>query len=357
VLFPLTLAIAAGCSRGPDLVSESGAVASGASLAALGGGFAVAWSDTRDGNAEIYMRLLDAQGRAAAPERRLTNDADASVDADLVPLEGAVAVAWTARKGSADAQPQLGVWTSEGRERWRIPIARAGRNAIVRAGRRGLFCAWIEDEAGGAASVRGGWWTLDGKPLVEAQRLAPAGRTTSILNAAVDRYDTAWVVFAAAAGTRSEELFLVRGGSPPVRLTDDDGVPSKGGDVALSGSLAAFTWSDERDGNPEVYLAVIADGDLTRFQPRARRLTMTGGASIAPALAWNGPLLGVAWSDASDGQPDVYAQIFSTAGRELEPIARLTDTSAESMAPAIAPGGETFAIAWSESGIAFTMHP
>ena len=44
-------------------VSQSGAGAYEVALAGDDAGFAVAWYDTRDGNPEIYMRLLDESGK------------------------------------------------------------------------------------------------------------------------------------------------------------------------------------------------------------------------------------------------------------------------------------------------------
>lgn len=55
----------------PIHVSHSGGTYE-AALATDEKGFAVAWYDTRDGNAEIYIRLLDGNSRLSGPERRLT---------------------------------------------------------------------------------------------------------------------------------------------------------------------------------------------------------------------------------------------------------------------------------------------
>ena len=77
----LYFVILTSCSQPPEpiQVSHSGAGAYEAALATDEKGFAVAWYDTRDGNAEIYMRLLDDSGRPSGPERRLTETPDASV--------------------------------------------------------------------------------------------------------------------------------------------------------------------------------------------------------------------------------------------------------------------------------------
>src|SRR5262245_3100285 len=65
----------------PTQVSQSSVGAYETALALDKKGFAVAWYDTRDGNPEIYMRLLDESGNPAGPERRLTETSDMSYEA------------------------------------------------------------------------------------------------------------------------------------------------------------------------------------------------------------------------------------------------------------------------------------
>jgi hypothetical protein len=319
-------------------------------LAAFGEGFAAAWHDTRDGNAEIYMRLLDAAGRPDGPERRLTADPADSYEPDIAAVDSnSIAIAWYDKDAKGAIRPRVGMWERDGRQRWSTPIASAGRNAAVGPRGHDLFVAWIQDDSATEASVWGQFYSGDGKAIDMPLRLAPASRTTMHLNVDVDRYGRAWVVFDAKAGTRSDELFLVRAGSMPAQLTADDGVPSKYPDISVSGGRVAITWDDERDGNKEVYLAVVSDNDLGRFETRARRLTMTRGASRGAFAAWSGPILGVAWCDDTEGQSDVYLQIFGAGGRELGEIERITGSGRTSGVPAIEPWGDGFALAWSEA--------
>jgi hypothetical protein len=343
-----------GCSP-PRQITDSGAGAYEVSLSAWSDGLAVAWYDTRDGNAEVYFRELDADGREAGPELRLTTTASESYEADIVALADAFAIAWYEREPDGAMDAQLGVWARDGTPRWSAPIAIEGgnsRNPVVRSFGDSLFCAWIETDADGREFVWGGWWELDGKPRGVPRRLGAAGSTTWNLNAAIAPSGEAWVVFDARAGTEVEELFLAtlgRGRTALTQLSVDDGIPSKYPDLALQGEKAAVTWFDERDGNAEVYLAV---GVATEFQweieGRARRVTDSPGSSIGAYLAWNGDRIGLTWSDDSAGNYEVFFREFDAEAKPIADEIRLAETSANSMIPAIEPWRDGFALVWDE---------
>jgi hypothetical protein len=292
----------------PRQVSESGFGAYEVSLAAWSDGLALAWYDTRHGNAEIYVRPLDATGRDAGPELRVTATTAHSYEADIAPLADGFAIAWYEKSADDALSAQLGVWSRDGTQRWTTSVAVGTghtRNAIVRTLGDALFCAWIEAGADGNEAVWGGWWELDGRVRVAPVLLGTASANTWNLNAAVAESGAAFVVFDAQAGTRAEELFVARlddGRASLSQLSADDGVPSKYPDVALDGADAALTWYDERDGNKEVYLAVAPLRELVSpIESRARRVTDTPGESIGAYVAWNRQRIGLAWSDDSDG--------------------------------------------------------
>ena len=231
--------------------------------------------------------------------------------------------------------------------------AGSSRNAIVR--RRGdeLFCAWIEADEERREFVWGAWWNLAGEPLGAPARLGAAGDTTYNLNAAIAPTGEAWVVFDARAETRVDELFvatLAESRTTVARLTADDGIRSKYPDIGFApDGRAAITWFDERDGNREVYLATGSAAELRLpIEERAFRVTTTQGASIGAYLAWNGARIGLAWSDDSSGNYEVFFQPFDAAGTPLEPVRRLSDTPTNSLIPAIEPWRDGFALAWDE---------
>lgn len=350
-------AIACGSSTPPFLeISETpaGFGAHEASLGVLADGYAVAWYDTRDGKPEVYARTLDASGKPSGPPHRLTVGTDAAYEADITSDGERLIVGWYEKSATNTFTPKLGVWNRDGEPEWTKTLAPSGRNTVVDTYGDRIFAAWIQDDTATESSVWIGWWNTGGAPVRRPSRVAPASRTTWNLNVTLDGDGAAWLVFDAAAGTHAEELFLVRAGADGdvlvVGLTPDDGHGSKYPDVALTEGLAALTWFDERDGNQEVYLAVVSADELVAgVERRALRVTDTPGDSIGAYLDWNADRLGLAWSDDSSGQHEVFFQAFDARGDKVGDEQQVTHTPSASMIPAIRPWGDGFILAWNET--------
>lgn len=346
----------AACEQSPRQLSDSGYGAFEVSLAAWDDGLAAVWYDTRDGNAEIYARFLDASGRDVGVEWRVTTTAEQSYEADIVAVdESTLAIAWYEKTPGGSVHAQLGAWRRDGGSLWRRTLGASGartRNPIVCVFGDALFAAWIESGEDGAEWVHGGWFERDGQPRGEAVRLGRAGATTWNLNGAVSDAGIAAVVFDALVDTQAEELFLatlVESRASLARITADDGAASKYPDIALLGETAALTWFDERDGNREVYLGVMPLDEMPAgLERHARRITETPGQSIGAYLAWNGERLGLSWSDDSSGNYDAFFQSFDRLGRPTVAPLRLSKSSTHSLIPAIRPWRDGFALAWDE---------
>ena len=186
-----------------------------------------------------------------------------------------------------------------------------------------------------------------------AHRVADVSRTTWNLNLSVDAEGVPWVVFDAQVETRAHELFLARVGRDRAveRLSVDDGASSIYPDLAFGAGRAAVTWWDTRDGNAEVYLAVVDEQELPNgIESAASRVTDTAGESLGAYVAWNGRRFGLAWSDEVEpGRPhEVYFQQFTAAGVPVRAPRRLTDNRTASLIPVIRAAGSRFALAWNE---------
>ena len=346
-------------------VSRSGRGAYEASLAAHRLGFAVAWHDTRHGVPEIYARLVDGSGRPVSGEYRLTASAgrsyEPSIDVPDPEISDNLIVAWyeVAADGSS-SRARVGAWTAAGTPRWTRTLSdprRDGRAAMVAVIGDRMQCAWIEEtdtEPNASAAIWAQQLNLEGEPLGVAHRVADASRTTWNLNLSVDAGGVPWVVFDAQLDTRAHELFLARLGRERAiveRLSVDDGASSLYPDLAFGAGRAAVTWWDTRDGNAEVYLAVVDEEDLPNgIERAASRVTDTAGESIGAYVDWNGRRFGLAWSDEVEaGRPhEVYFQRFTANGLPVGGPRRLTDNPTASLIPAIRGAGLHFALAWNE---------
>lgn len=354
---PAAFAALLGCGPRPQQISDSGFGAYEASVSTWPDSLVVAWYDTRDGNAEVYVRLLDAAGQPTGDERRLTQTATESYEPDVAATADGFAVAWYEKSRLGLPHAQLAWWRrdGDGAPLWQHSLSapeRPSRNAVVRAHGDALFAAWIESDGGSGEQVRAGWWNLDGTMRTAPVALGAAGATTWNLNAAVAADGTAFVVFDARVGTYADELYLAElakdGGTALTRVSDDDGRHSKYPDLALGDGEAALTWFDERDRNREVYLASGSLADLrSGGVAAARRITTTPGESIGAYVAVNAGRIGLAWCDDSSGSFDIYTQTFRADGSPQAPPARVT-TSAQSLIPAIRAWGGGFVAAWTE---------
>jgi hypothetical protein len=354
ILFLLIAMAGAQCASSvpPRQISNSGSGAFEAALAATPDGAVAAWYDTRDGNAEIYVRALDAEGTSAGPELRLTNTPEESYEPSIARVGDAVAVAWYDKAADGTLTGKLGVWNRQGDSHWTTALPSPSRNPVLRSDGRVLVVAWIQKDATGTEAVWLGRWNERGETVAAPRQLGPAHRTTWNLNAEVDAAGVAWVVFDAVAATMSSELFLARADDQNVvltRLTADDGKESKYPDIGIQDGRVALTWFDAKDGNTEIYLWTGASAALSRdLDSQARRVTMTPGESIGAYINWNGDGIGLAWSDNTEGQHEVYFQPFDADGLPLSGPARVTTNATSSLIPAIEPWGDGFALAWNE---------
>ena len=355
--FILAIVCLFGCGKteAPRQVSVGGGGAYEASIATINDRFVVAWHDTRVGGAEIYFRVLDVLGRPSNPERRITNTLNFSYDPDIEIIEDNVLIVWYERAMDGPTEARLGVFTLDGETKHTEVLSASGgasRNPVVATNGRSVFCAWVEEDMGMQNHVWARWFDPEGRPKGPAQYVAPAGSETWNLNAIVDQYGRGWIVFDGQVATRAEELFLAfvdDTGSEVARLTSDDGFASKYPDMSFGQDQTALTWFDERDGNREVYLLVMPlERILEELDSDAIRVTSTPGESIGAYVAWNGQQFGLAWSDNSEGQHEVYFQTFDLAGDSLQEPQRITRNETGSFIPAIESAGDRFALAWNE---------
>ena len=139
--------------KGKGPMSEASDVAIAADGA---GGWVVAWVDTRDGNAEIYVAKVDKSLTKVIPDKRITEALGDSAEVQLVVKGQDVLLVWSdARKspedGSADiylARLDLATLKKQAPETRIFASELHSRTPQIQAMGSGFLLAWIEDAFG-----------------------------------------------------------------------------------------------------------------------------------------------------------------------------------------------------------------
>jgi hypothetical protein len=113
--------------------------------------------------------------------------------------------------------------------------------------------------------------------------------------------------------------------------------------VVWNGDEFAVAWSEEPEpDNPEVFFARITDGS------NPVRVSNAPGWSDEVALAWGGGQYALVWRDRRNGDADVYMAIVTPSGQgaTVSGEYRVVDEDSSINDPAIAWAGDRFGLAW-----------
>jgi hypothetical protein len=119
--------------------------------------------------------------------------------------------------------------------------------------------------------------------------------------------------------------------SPAGAITPDAGALVSTGSNSYVGSLAdngnglGMVWSDDRDGNREIYFARLSASGAKLGSDL--RLTNDGAASVAAYVVWTGAEYAVFWMDNRSGNNDTWFQRVSAAGLAVGTNTQVTVTS------------------------------
>jgi hypothetical protein len=339
------------------------------------GSGAVAWTAPRMGTASVaWLRLFDAKGRFVAPDMALRASGTrenparpsrrngASKPALVRRRDGGYAVSWT-----ENGKVELLETDAAGVRRDKpavldadAPRAEPGvRLAVEKGG--GLLCAWKTGEQYVALALgqspdparkipqraarscgegdleklvpdpEGGLWSLFRvRGVTELQHLSPSGEVDRPVIRSFDRSVTEvdlapWhggiTLLSRSASGRLELLRLGPDGheleSTPTDVLPPEARGAEQALVASNGSTLFVAWTDLRNGDPDVYGRTI---DLRapperRLGPARRLNSDTASADqICPAIAGAGPRAVIAWQDARDVEPRVYARLLRWPG-------------------------------------------
>ncbi len=292
------------------------------SLVWIGTEYGIVWSDTRDGNPEIYFTRIDASGNKIGSDVRITNSTSTSNGPTLVWTGTEYGVCWVDnRDGNAEIYfTRISSIGLEATDDIRITNNTYSSNAPS--------LIWAGTEYGIAWSD-----TRDDNPEIYFARINASGvkqgsdiritneSSTSIypsLEWSGTEYGVCWQDFRYGDGNYKNYFARINASGvkqgSDIRVSDDISVCSYPLLVKVISGYG-ISWTDQRDGDNELYFARIdASGNKIGTDIR---ITNNTASSDNVSLVWTGTEYGVCWDDDRDGNTEIYFARLNSSGGKL----------------------------------------
>jgi len=260
-------------------------------VAASGDTVMVGWVDYRDANEEEYLRRSTDGGRTWDAIQRLTFDAADSWAPSLAIAGNVVHIAWFDRRDVGITDAELEAALDSVTRMVGLPVTQAPpRTADVYYLQ--LFVARIQEKMQRILSAAPAWVGSGGDPkLLEAK-----------LTSFTRRFET-WA--------SSWEIYYKRSKDGGVTWSEDTRLtyaPSMSArpSIALRGDTIDLVWFDSRTDkdNTEIYYKESLDGGETWTTDE--QITSAPGGSVHPSVAAAGGWVHVVWSDEQDGNAQIW---------------------------------------------------
>ena len=116
--------------------------------------------------------------------------------------------------------------------------------------------------------------------------------------------------------------------------------------AAFDGSNFMVVWTDERNGNHDIYGTRISPTGAV-LDPDGIVIVVHEGVQSSPAIAFNGSHYLIAWKDSRTGSNAIYATRLSAQGEHLDATDLILSPTAGSIQhPAVASDGDGFLVTW-----------
>lgn len=314
-----------------------------------GGTLHTVWSDGRDGNYEVYYKKSTNAGLSWGTDTRLTNSAGFSFYPAISVSGNRVMVTWTDdRNGYYDiyfkkSDDAGNSWSPDVRltnntSTSNYPSIDASGNTIIivwQDNRHSNYEIYSKRSTDGGNNWETDFRLTNNSSFSEWPSVTISG---SIVNIAwEDNRDGNKEIYS---------KYSTDGGiswSGDNRLTNNSS-PSTSVSASSEGNFVDLTWSDQRDGNWEIYYKYSADGGVT-YSPDLR-LTNASGNSWWPSISSYDSFIHVCWQDARDGNKEIYYKLSTDGGSTWSGDLRLTNSSAVSDFPCINISGSALHIVW-----------
>lgn len=319
-----------------------------------GSHFGVAWVGIHDDRFELWFARLGADGRRVGAPVRVTTSPTAKVIPSLAAVGDGWGLAWT-DLGEDDIAGYFVRLSAEGRPVGQPePVARDGVNLAPRVVSNGreYALAWYNVSVTSQMSLHFGRIDANGRRVGGTSVAARGFLATGLADLAWqgDAYGLAWSTYV-PRDNKAETHFVGLGASGeavarPVRVSQGSG---QNGGVALawSGQHFGTVWEDSLS-EDEASNRLAFAGVTPRSVAVARRdLTDRSALVLGPSLGWNGARHALAWTRLSESGPEVLLARLGADGAPVGSAVRVTPNSL-GLLPSVAVAGATFGLAWTD---------
>jgi hypothetical protein len=275
----------------------------------------VVWDDNRDGNYEIYYNRSTDGGTSWGTDTRLTNDSAASQNPCISTSGSVVNAVWTDNRDGFHAEVYYKRSTDEGLS-WgadiRLTNDLAGSwGASVSASGLLVHVLWLDSRNAYQnvfynRSTDGGlnWGTdtqltnNDSTRLANNPSVAVSGSNVHVIWMESPRETFAYEMYY----KHSTDGGITWGAG--TQLTTNYSSATLFSTLSVSGQDVHVVWDDNRDGNYEIYYKHSTDGGISWGTDI--RLTDNPSASVYPFVSASGSGVHVLWTDNRDGNYEIY---------------------------------------------------
>jgi len=334
----------AGTTLGSEVqLTDDGGYSAYASIAWTGSEYGVAWDDERDGYDNVYFARVSSYGAKVGSDVRLSADAS-SAERPRIAF-GTLGYGLTFLDTITDRAHFVGVGC---RSDSTLPLCPTGLLATANSG-TGISLRWVsgvdyETELAYHRVYRDSLLiaTVVGTAYTDAPR--PAGAVTYTVTAVNANGRESAGCASLTVEPPEGECGTPQSGPSPVTQSTSASTPS----IAWTGNEYGIAWSDFRDGNFEIYFARMA-ADGTKLGADVK-VSASGSSAYGPSLVWTGTQYGVSWTDNRDGNYEIYFARLNASGVKQGADVRITNDAENSVAQ------ESGSLAWSgnEYGVAWT---
>jgi len=349
-----------GCARtcarpylelGPRVVAAAASGATAVSLVRPGTGYAWAYADTRSGTSQVYVQITATSGAADKPEVMISDGIHAASSPQvLLRSPSTFAVVWLDER-TGDSDVYFRVLDDSG-----APAAGTADTNVSSTNTASLnpwavwngngFAVVWDDVKGSNRDVYFQRLDAIGQPVGQKTRLTAATSLQEQPSIAWDGTQYAVVWTDERDGNR--EIYGQRvdaaGGliGSAVRLTAASGTSQKAVIRAIGSDRFAVAWEDARSGTSEVWYAPWQGP--TWGAPAGAAASASSGTASSPSLTTTGAEMLLAWRDTRDGGAEVYARRFGYDGTALSGEVRLTNDGVTETSISIAWHGSGFGV-------------